>query len=310
MSQKDNALIDGSPHPIEHWVYPNAAARTADTGFYSQDIGKVALQTDNDSYWRLDALTGGVPTWVPLTTGGLPTGGTAGQELIKNSATNYDASWQTPLVTGNVLFLLASSGTYTPTAGARALFVECLAGGAGGWNTYTSTAGNASMGYGGGGGAYSAHMVTGSLKVSYSYVVGLGGAGNSNGGDTSFDSPAICLAKGGSAGGNAIANGNTYATGAGGAGGVAANGIGNVGRWNGGAGRTAFRIPGPMGWGGGGGDSLVMAGGAEPTYAAGTGNNAVPFSGGGGAGGFAYTGQATQAGGSGAQGWIRVWEFF
>jgi hypothetical protein len=50
-------------HRLENWVYANAAARTAATGFISADVGKVAYQTDNGSYWRLTAVT---PTWVQI----------------------------------------------------------------------------------------------------------------------------------------------------------------------------------------------------------------------------------------------------
>lgn len=38
--------------------------------------------------------------WEPTTVGLLPTGGTAGQVLTKNSSTNFDDSWQTPASTG------------------------------------------------------------------------------------------------------------------------------------------------------------------------------------------------------------------
>lgn len=47
-------------HKIENWTYANAAARTGATGFTSADIGKLAYQTDQKSYWRLTATT---PTW-------------------------------------------------------------------------------------------------------------------------------------------------------------------------------------------------------------------------------------------------------
>lgn len=54
-------------HVIENWTYANAAARTGATGFVSGDIGKVAYQQDDGSYWRLTATT---PTWAQV--GGLP----------------------------------------------------------------------------------------------------------------------------------------------------------------------------------------------------------------------------------------------
>lgn len=49
-------------------TYANAAARTGATGFASTDIGKLALQSDNQSYWILVDTT---PTWSALTVGGV-----------------------------------------------------------------------------------------------------------------------------------------------------------------------------------------------------------------------------------------------
>ena len=43
------------------WTYPNAAARTGATGFVASDIGKIAYQSDNGTYWRLTATT---PAWI------------------------------------------------------------------------------------------------------------------------------------------------------------------------------------------------------------------------------------------------------
>ena len=47
-------------HRLESWVYATAAARTGASGFVSGDIGRIAYQTDNGTYWRLTAIT---PTW-------------------------------------------------------------------------------------------------------------------------------------------------------------------------------------------------------------------------------------------------------
>jgi hypothetical protein len=51
-------------HILESWVYANAAARTTASGFVSGDIGRIAYQQDNGSYWRLTATT---PTWAAIT---------------------------------------------------------------------------------------------------------------------------------------------------------------------------------------------------------------------------------------------------
>jgi hypothetical protein len=47
-------------HILESWTYANAAARTGATGFVATDVGRIAYQSDNGSYWRLTATT---PTW-------------------------------------------------------------------------------------------------------------------------------------------------------------------------------------------------------------------------------------------------------
>lgn len=43
-----------------NWEYATATARTSATGFSADDIGKIAKQTDNSTYWELTAVT---PTW-------------------------------------------------------------------------------------------------------------------------------------------------------------------------------------------------------------------------------------------------------
>jgi hypothetical protein len=45
------------------FVYADASARAAATGFTADDVGKFARQTDNGSYWQLGAVT---PTWYPI----------------------------------------------------------------------------------------------------------------------------------------------------------------------------------------------------------------------------------------------------
>ncbi len=63
MLHKNIALADRhAPHSFE---YANAAAREAATGFVTADIGKLAWQTDDDTFWVLKATT---PTWVLLGT--------------------------------------------------------------------------------------------------------------------------------------------------------------------------------------------------------------------------------------------------
>lgn len=47
-------------HILENWTYATAAARTSASGFASTDVGKIAYQSDQGTYWRLTATT---PTW-------------------------------------------------------------------------------------------------------------------------------------------------------------------------------------------------------------------------------------------------------
>ncbi len=54
-------------HIAHAYEYANAAARTGATGFTSADIGKIARQTDDNSFYVLQAVT---PTWAAITGGG------------------------------------------------------------------------------------------------------------------------------------------------------------------------------------------------------------------------------------------------
>lgn len=61
-------------HRAYSYSYVDATARTGATGFASADLGKLAWQTDNNTFWALIATT---PTWVELT------GDTAGMLSIE-----------------------------------------------------------------------------------------------------------------------------------------------------------------------------------------------------------------------------------
>ncbi len=54
-------------HIVHSYEYANAAARTGATGFVAADIGRIARQTDDNSFYVLTATT---PTWVSITGGG------------------------------------------------------------------------------------------------------------------------------------------------------------------------------------------------------------------------------------------------
>jgi len=153
---------------------------------------------------------------------GVPTGGTTGQILAKNSATNYDTSWVSAAYQRKHI-VYSPGGSYSLNAsdipsGCRYIKVWCVGGGGGGGGGY-----NASpfyMGTGGSGGGTSCKIIdVTTLTFPVSITVGAAGSGGhfgtSNtaggaGGTTSFG--AILSATGGGGGQNGTTN-NT-ATGA------------------------------------------------------------------------------------------------
>ncbi len=54
-------------HVIHNYTYANETERNSATGFQTTDVGKVARQTDNNSFWILTATT---PTWASVADGG------------------------------------------------------------------------------------------------------------------------------------------------------------------------------------------------------------------------------------------------
>jgi hypothetical protein len=203
--------------------------------------------------------------------------------------------------------------TYTPPAGVRALMVHCVgAGGGGGGCTTTTT--SAAAGGGGGSGAYSRRFIT-SPKSSYTVAVGTGGTAGANtggtggtGGDTTFDSPAVCTAKGG-AGGVGQTAGTAVASAAGGLGGAAASGVGDT-LIDGSEGTAAFRLSGTQAIPGDGAPgSGPFGGGRVGTDASGAGVNGKQW-GGSGSGALVQNGSAAAAGGAGSNGRIIVEEYF
>ena len=68
-------------HKIENYTYPDAAGRTGATGFTADDLGKIAYQTDNGTYWRLTATT---PTWAQVGGSGTVTSVTASAPLTSS----------------------------------------------------------------------------------------------------------------------------------------------------------------------------------------------------------------------------------
>lgn len=65
-NQFHKSLVGDDNHVVHAYTYANAAARTGATGFVSGDIGKIALQSDNGSFWILQTIA---PVWVELGVG-------------------------------------------------------------------------------------------------------------------------------------------------------------------------------------------------------------------------------------------------
>lgn len=56
----------GEIHIPHNWSYADATARAAATGFVAGDVGKLALQESDNTFWILTATT---PTWVAVSQG-------------------------------------------------------------------------------------------------------------------------------------------------------------------------------------------------------------------------------------------------
>lgn len=203
---------------------------------------------------------------------------------------------------------------YVPTNGTRALYVECWGAGGGGAGCATAVT-NAAAAGGGGSGAYSAVWLTGA-QVKASFTVGVGalgaggvaGANNGGvGGDTTFDSPSVCTAKGGLGGiADTVAAGPRVG-GLGGAPGLAASGVGDL-KVSGNPGDEGLALAAAQAVSGSGGPAPVMGGAGQGLKTQGAGGAATGFAA-GGAGACILSGGASVAGGNGAAGTIRVWEF-
>ena len=234
------------------------------------------------------------------------TGETGGGSISSGAVVSPVGS---PFANAKVSEIFNPTATFTPAATTRFMYVECIGGGGSGGGSDGGA--NASSGSGGGGGAYSAVFLS-SIKASYACAVGAGGVAPSAGanpgnagGDTTFDSPSVCTAKGGGAGTAGAAAGTGFGLTAGGAGGASGSGVGDV-KLDGNAGDSGIRVSGTVGWGGAGAAGPLGGRVAAVTTAGGTAGKQY---GAGGGGGSAVSGSATTAGGGGANGVIRVWEW-
>jgi hypothetical protein len=60
---KHNSLGLGDIHRLANWEYATAAARKPLPALRADDIGKIAKQTDNNTFWELTAVT---PAWLQI----------------------------------------------------------------------------------------------------------------------------------------------------------------------------------------------------------------------------------------------------
>lgn len=207
----------------------------------------------------------------------------------------------------------SGSGTYTVPSGVRALYVECVGGGGGAGGVDGQGAGTAAASGGGGGAGYCAKLIT-SLEASYSYAVGAGGAGgtaganNGSAGDAStFSGGTVSMSAGGGGGGAGV----TAASHAGGSPGDAGTSSGGDLNLTGGVGpysRVYSANYTSLSLGGAGAGPL---GGQMKIYtAANTGATGNSYGGGGGPVIVDQTVTDNYAGGAGAGGIVRIWEYF
>ena len=92
----------GGVHVIQNWAVADATARLA-LSVTSDDVGKVARQLDNNSFW---VLTSDTPTWTPVAGVSDPPDAT----LAEATVTAQDTSQVDVLVPG--MTLTPAAGTY------------------------------------------------------------------------------------------------------------------------------------------------------------------------------------------------------
>ena len=238
--------------------------------------------------------------------GGLPSGGTASQYLVKNSSTNYDTKWVNPAIFTRTAptqqIFTSGTGTYTTPANCLYIVVRMVGGGGGG--------GGAGSGAGTGGTGGTTTFGTSFLTC----TGGAGGAGNNGataggaggtatGGDFNFVGQQGCGAGGVLSGGTASGSGGSsafFSGGGAGQSGTAVPGTAAVVNTGSGGGGSANGGTYSGGCGGGGGGSLEkLITSPSSTYA-----YAV------GAGGASGTSGASSYGGPGSAGIIIVREFY
>lgn len=228
--------------------------------------------------------------------------------VINNSGEPGVAGWEKAYqASPTKVIKITSSGTYTPTPGMRAAFVQVQAGGGGGGGSTGAGAGSAA-GSGGSGGGYSeGYFLAAEIGGSQAVTIGSGGAGGANGSSngtagTASSFGTLLTATGGSFGGS---TGNSTLIvrgappdGAGGGSGTTQNGQnGSIGTI---FGTTSTAVAGS------GGSSRLGLGGVGRNE----GSNGFAGQGFGAGGAGAASAAANQVGGAGAPGIVIVTEYF
>jgi len=226
--------------------------------------------------------------------------GADGYPVVERSA-GYTLLKQTVIEQGTT--------SYTTPTGCRAIFVECVGGGAAGGGVIDAAT-NSAAGGGGGGGAYSTKFIVAPKLTAYTVAVGAGGTGNSGadgnvGGDTTFDSPSVCTAKGGLAG-KVDTVATLHAGGLGGGGGPRSGGVGDF-KSEGAPGGYGSSFAAAQAVGGQGGPSVFGSG--APSVKTASDGGAAALYGGGGGGAVNLSSDAAHTGGAGAHGVIIVTEY-
>lgn len=89
-------VCPGSGDSSWSWTYADAAERTAAVGFVAADIGKIAWQADNNTYWKLIATT---PIWQAFSWNGFVYSGqpfsvqVTAKNLAGGTTANYDGAF-------------------------------------------------------------------------------------------------------------------------------------------------------------------------------------------------------------------------
>lgn len=202
----------------------------------------------------------------------------------------------------------SGSGTYTPTSGAKYVWVRAIAGGGQGGGTTTASA-HPGAGAGGGSGGYAEFW---EAATSRAYSVGAGGSTGTTGtgqagGNTTFGTAGAQISVGGGGGGTTTASSSGFAS-TGGAGGTTTNGALQIAGGIGYKGNYCWQPTGLAS--GGGANSPLGIGGPAVLEMTGSssGSNATGY-GAGGSGAIAVGASLTGNGGTGSSGCIIIMEF-